>query len=204
MKLAIDEVAGVAECRRPDLLAGPLVPGQDGHLSRRVADPVGAKRGSRRQLLVGLRRGDRRGVAPGDHAVRPDRAGYRHADRPAAFDGVGLAEEDQQPFLGEERFQTRPAHGLPAVVLDDRRPVGALRQPDRLRRPPEMAAVGFDAGVKLPVDRGVAGEERQVAVGGGAGGDLDAALRPASVRNAPSRSLPKRSWNDVSTRAYQW
>ena len=204
VKLAVHEVAGVAECRRPDLLAGPLVPGQDGDLSRGVADPVGAKRGSRRQLLVWLRRGDRRGVAPGDHAVRADRAGHRHADRAAAFDGVGFAEEDEEPFLGEERFQAGPAHGLAALIFDDRGPVGALGQPDRLRRPPETAAVGFDAGVKLPVDRGIAGEERQVAVGGGAGGDLDRAPRPASVRNAPSRSLPNRSWNDVSTRAYQW
>ena len=133
VKLAVDEVAGVAERRRPDLLAGPLVPGQDGNLSRGIADPVGVERGSRRQLLVWLWRGDGRGVAPGDHAVRTDRAGYRHADRAAAFDGVGLAEEDQQPFLGEERFQTGSADCPAIIFFDDRGPVGAFGQPDRLR-----------------------------------------------------------------------
>ena len=41
MKLAVDEVPGVPERRRPDLLPGPLVPGQNGDLSRGIADPVG-------------------------------------------------------------------------------------------------------------------------------------------------------------------
>src|SRR3954447_25453327 len=102
VKLAIDEVPGIPECRRPHLLAGSLMPGQDGHLPRGVTDPVGVKRSSWRQLLVRLWGGDRRSVAPGDHAVRPDRAGHRHPDRAAAFDGVGFAEKDQQPFLREE------------------------------------------------------------------------------------------------------
>ena len=127
-------------------------------------------------MLVWLRRGDGRGVAPGDHAVRADRAGYRHPDRPAAFDGVGFAEEDQESFLGDERFQAGSADSPAVFLLDDRGPVSTLGQPDGLRRPPEPAAVGFDAGVKLSMDRGVTGEERQVAVGGGAGGDLDEPL----------------------------
>src|ERR671911_1732808 len=84
VKLPIDEVPGVAERRRPDLLARPLVPGQDGNLPRGVADPVGTERGPRRQLLVRLWRGDGRGIAPGDHTVGSDRAGYGHSDRAAA------------------------------------------------------------------------------------------------------------------------
>src|SRR5215217_1830497 len=102
VKLAIDEVPGVTERRRPYLLAGSLVPRQYGDLSRGVAHPVGAERGSRRQLLIGFGRSDGRGIAPSDHAVGSDRAGDRHSHRAAAFDGVSFAEEDQEPFLGEE------------------------------------------------------------------------------------------------------
>src|SRR5918994_7036370 len=172
MKFAIDEVSGVPECRRPDLLTGPLVTGQYSDLSRRVADPVGVQRGSRRQLLIWLWWGNSRGVAPSDHAVWSDRAWYRHTDWAAAFNGMGLAEENLESFLGEERLQTRSAHSSTVVILDNRGPVRAFGQPDRLRRSPEPAAVGFDAGVKLAMDRGVAGEERQVSVGGGTGGDF--------------------------------
>src|SRR5918994_3203139 len=172
MKFAIDEVSGVPECRRPDLLTGPLVTGQYSDLSRRVADPVGVQRGSRRQLLIGLWGDNGGGVAPSDHAVRSDRAWYRHTDWAAAFNGMGLAEENQESFLGEERLQTRSAHSSTVVILDNRGPVRAFGQPDRLRRSPEPAAIGFDAGVKLAMDRGVAGEERQVSVGGCTGGDF--------------------------------
>src|SRR5918994_2215499 len=155
VKLPIDEVPGVAERRRPDLLARPLVPGQDGNLPRGVADPVGTERGSRLQLLVWLWRGDGRGVAPGDHTVGSDRAGYGHSDRAAAFNGMGFAEEDEEPFLGEERFQTGSADSPAVIFLDDRGPVGTFGQPDGLRRSPETAAIRFGTGVKLSMDRGV-------------------------------------------------
>src|SRR5215212_6787448 len=133
MKLAIDEVPGVAQRRGPNLLAGPLVPGQYGNLSWGVTDPIGMERGSRRQLLIRLGRGNGRGIAPSDHAVRSNRPGYRHSHRATAFDCMSFTEEDQESFFSEERFQTGSAHRVPIVILDDRGPVGTLGQPDRLR-----------------------------------------------------------------------
>src|SRR5215213_990093 len=127
MKLAVNEIPGVPECRRPDLLSSPLVPGQHGDLARGIADPVGTERCARRQLLVWFRWGDGRGVAPGNHAVRADRAGHRHTDRATTFDSMGLAEKDQESLLGDERFQTGPANRSTVFVFHDRGSVSTLR-----------------------------------------------------------------------------
>src|SRR5215831_16117133 len=55
------------------------------------------------------------------------------------------------------------------------RPIGAFRQPDTVRGPPEVAAVRLDGGAQLQVDRLVPRQEWQVAVGRRAGDDLDVA-----------------------------
>src|SRR5215204_2445226 len=127
MKLAVNEIPWVPECRRPDLLSSPLVPGQHGDLARGIADPVGTERCARRQLLVWFRWGNGRRVAPGDHAVWANRARHGHPDWATAFDGVGLAEKDQESLLGDERFHTGPTNRSTVFVFHDRGSVSTLR-----------------------------------------------------------------------------
>src|SRR3989442_10249541 len=55
------------------------------------------------------------------------------------------------------------------------RPIRALWEPDAAGRLAEVAAVRFDGGAELEVDRLVAAEERGGAVGRGAGDHLDVA-----------------------------
>ena len=71
-----------------------------------------------------------------------------------------------------------PGGGLYSAVLflENGRAIGALRQPDRLRRAAEVTLIRLDSGVKLRVNRRVSRQQRQIAVRCGAGGDLDVAL----------------------------
>src|SRR5438874_6046367 len=61
------------------------------------------------------------------------------------------------------------------VLADRRRPIATLRQPDALWHAPKVAECGRDAGLDLGVDRRVAVKQRQVAVRGGTGEDLEVA-----------------------------
>src|SRR5262245_26716730 len=90
---------------------------------------------------------------------------------------------------GQHLLDPGPHAPLAATVAARRggplvpRPIGALRQPDAPGRPPEVAAVGLDRGAQLQVDRLVARQERQVAVGRRAGDDLHVAT-PLAVRES--------------------
>src|SRR2546422_7816092 len=60
----------------------------------------------------------------------------------------------------------------------------AFREPDAAGRAPEVPAVRLDRGAELQVDRLVAREQRQVAVGRRAGDDLHVA-RPLEIGEGP-------------------
>ena len=102
VELAVDEVSWVAERRRPDLLSGALMPGQNGNLAGGVANPIGQERSARGELLVAGWASDARGVPPRDHAVRTNRSWIGQTDWPAALDRPRFAEEDEQALLGQE------------------------------------------------------------------------------------------------------
>src|SRR4029079_13081242 len=171
MEFSIPEVARVAVCPGPDLLAGAIVAPKDGDLTRSVADPVGLERGAGVGLRI-LSHGHF--VAPLYRAVEANRLARRLSDRASAFDRVRLAEEDFEPLTGQERFQPRPPQGSIARFLV-RRAIGALRQPDRLRLATEPAAIDLDTGPDLTVDRRIAAKQWQVSVRGSTGGDFDVA-----------------------------
>ena len=75
-------------------------------------------------------------------------------------------------------------------------PIGALREPDAAWGPAEMPPVRLHRGAKLEVDGLVAREQRQVAVGGGTGDDLDVPValqlgeRPRNVAADAPVQLP--------------
>ena len=90
-----------------------------------------------------------------------------------------IGDEVLEPVGGEHLLQpgAQPAVAA-AVPPGGRRPlvartVRALGQPDAARREAEVAAVRLDRGPELQVDRLVAREQGEVAVGGRAGDDLD-------------------------------
>ena len=100
-------------------------------------------------------------------------------DGVARGDQVGVGDEILEPLAREHLLQAGPyPPDAPAVAPGRRRPlvtrpVGALREPDATRRPAKVAAVRLDGGAELEPDRFVAPEQRQVAVRGRAGDDLD-------------------------------
>src|SRR5439155_10122972 len=88
----------------------------------------------------------------------------------AGADQMGVGDEVLDPVLRQQLLDTGPHAPVAAAVAPRRRrplvsrAVGAFRQPDAARRPPEVPAVRLDRGAQLQVDRLVAPEQRQVAV----------------------------------------
>ena len=94
---------------------------------------------------------------------------------------VRVRHEVLEPVPGEQFLDAGPDPPDAATVAPGRRgplvarPIRALREPDAAGRLAEVAAVRFDGGAELEVDRLVAAEEREVAVGRGTGDHLDVA-----------------------------
>ena len=158
------------------------------HLQRRLGI---ADEGDRRSVAAA--RGDAVGRVRRARLVDGDRG--RGLDRLLAHRNVVAIEEDGlagghqvrvrhevfEAVRGQQFLDAR-AH-LPvgaALAARRRRPlvaraVRALGQPDPARRDAEVALVRLDGRAQLHVDRLVAREQGEIAVGGGAGDDLDVA-----------------------------
>ena len=94
---------------------------------------------------------------------------------------MGVGDEVLEPVGGEHLLDPGPDPAHAAALAPGRRrplvprPICALREPDAAGGPAEMATVRLDGGAELEVDGLVAAEEREVAVGRGAGDHLDVA-----------------------------
>ncbi len=169
VELPVEEIAGVAVGRRPHLEAGGLVAAVDGHLGG--AHVVGAK--GRPFLCLWPLVGSDHQLAFGQAPVGTDHVASYLAHHASPFDDVGVGEKVIQLPLGQELLKARL---VTPVIVPVGRAIAALGQPDAPGRTPEVTAIGPHTDRQLAVDGGIPFHERQVAVCGGAGDDVQIPL----------------------------
>src|SRR2546421_1807463 len=157
MKLQVGAVPRISVVRTPDLDTGPRIP-------RKNRDFPLAGRGERVRLI----RRKARSV-PSRIETTLFETVIVGADRRAPGDEVRIHEEESDPVTTQQLLEprTEPGSFRPrGTVPNGTRAVGALRKPDPAGTSPEASAVARDAGGELRVDRFIATEERQGALGG--------------------------------------
>ena len=188
-------VAGIALEPAPYLHRGSRVADEGGHRPGRVGDSVGPI--GRAQRLAGIRLGC---VGRGPWGRRRI-AG--EAERSARGGQMGVDEEELEPRIGQMLLDA-PAHSGPGCrrprLPGAARPVGALGQPAAVGRAAEEPAVLGHADGQLQPNAFVAGEQGEIAVGGGRADDLESGLRPRGRGRRRSGPDPT-AWNSCRSRS---
>src|SRR5207253_1857345 len=155
VKFQVGAVSRISVIRAPDLDAGPRVPRESRHLS-----PTGRGYG------VWFVRRKARSLAGSVESSFPQPVFVR-TDRSSSGDEVGVDEEVPEALSGQELLE--PGSKPRSCRADRTRPsvswaVGAFREPNAARSPPESTAVARDAEPQLGLDRLIPAQEGQVSV----------------------------------------
>jgi uncharacterized protein YkwD len=192
VEVEIVTVAGVSGVGGPDLEAGEGIAGEDGGgeaAVEGVVDEIGTVeragrpvRGARRGAGIGMRDGGLFRIGGGQVGGTIEE-GIGRGEARRLLDQVGVDEEELEVGFGEglldaDAIESRGCGAVGVadwIVPEAGGTVAALGDPDAGGGLAEMADVGLDGGADLGADALVGSQEGKVAVGGGAGNDVNEA-----------------------------